>query len=679
MLDFSDTLEPQKILRLLSRSVPYYLKSWRAIDETTGLFGSIDPASFNMRSVASSSPVIEYVVRPHVSILCVLSGFLFLDQREIINAIISREELEVKIQKGLRWACETHLTGSRDVDTFLDRKRWGENWRSSLWATLLGVCSVFCRSVLTDDLRKMVCEVIAFEADRFIGILPPSGCAIDTKVKENAQDTMVLAWAINLCPDHPRVRKWERALRLWSVNIASSIHDRADHTAYLDSSLSQSVVTQNLFPDMTAENHGFFHPDMLAYSEWVVLAAAAWTLHKRTPPDFLFRKSHQRTFDVLLKFCLPNGALYAPGSHDMPLFVPRPMMFSWGLLHNSARARTLTARLLSWMDEKLLDAPESRGGPWVFGLAQGRDGWDLMFQSSVGFELTLLACLPFSSCNDSAATEKADTSIDTRTIYPYVEVCYRRNIRTTRSVAWKALGNHPVVGFAVHSQPELLVPVKAGLLGIPLLRDRLLSWDTAFHRDRPSRDGFDSCGRIRYYNGAGERLLHRDVRVVTWGEEGMIVLDEITADAPVVLEEQYLSPLFLVNDHWTGGRLDCFSGSLHETFRSSEYGGREVQCPSYWASIGTHLLFQLVWGRAKGLYYLPATERNAPALWKNCRLDRLAVRVEPCAAGAGDVVYRVGFYIGTGKSPRRFKSTGTAGEFFKGIVIMDGKQTVGLD
>jgi hypothetical protein len=679
MLDVTESVEPLKILRLCSRSIPYYLKSWRDIDETTGLFGSIDPASFNMRSVASSSPVIEYVVRPHLNILCVLGSFLFLDKSEIISTIVSKEELEDKIRKGVRWACETHLTGSRDVDTFLERKRWGENWRSSVWATLLGVCSVFCRQALSEDLRKKVGEVIAFEADRFTGILPPSGCAIDTKVKENAQDAMVLAWAINLCPDHPRLRKWERAFRLWSINIASSIHDRADHTACLDSSLSRNVVTQNLFPDMTAENHGFFHPEVLAYSVWVVLAAAAYSLQKRTRPDFLMRKSHQRAFEVLLKFCLPNGTVYAPGSHDLPLFIPRPMTFAWGLLYGSARARTLTARLLSWMDEHLVAVPENEEDPWVLGLQQGRDGWNLMFQSSVGLELALLACLPFSPAGENEAAEKYDASIDSRTMYPYVEVCYRRNIRTTRSVAWKALGDHPIVGFAAHSQPELIATVKAGLLGIPALRDRLQSWDTAFHRDRPARDGFDTCGRIRYYNSAGLRLLHRDVRVVTWGDEGMLVLDEIIADAPVTLEEHYLSPLYLVNDHWTGGHLDLSSGSLHETFRASEYGCREVQCPSFWAGIGTHLLFQLVWGRAKGLYYLPAEGRNAPALWKNCRLDRLAIRVESRTANAGDVVYRIGFFIGTGKSPRPFKSTGPAGEFFKGLVIMDGKLTVGLD
>ena len=141
MLDFTETIEASKILHLLSRSVPYYLKAWHDVDETTGIFGAPDPASFNMRTVGSSSPVIEYVVRPHVNILCILGSFPFLSQNELIGALISREELEIKIQKGIRWACETHLTGTRDVETFLERKRWGENWRSSLWATLLGVCT----------------------------------------------------------------------------------------------------------------------------------------------------------------------------------------------------------------------------------------------------------------------------------------------------------------------------------------------------------------------------------------------------------------------------------------------------------------------------------------------------------------------------------------------------------
>ena len=679
MLNFTENLEPLKILRLLSRSIPYYLKSWHAIDDRLGLFGSIDPASFNMRSVGSSSPVIEYVVRPQVNILCILGSFIHLDQCDTLGALITRDELVSRLRKGAAWACETHLTGSLDVETFLERKRWGENWRSSMWAVLLGMAGVFCRSIFDEALQSRIAAVVAFEADRFIGVMPPGGCAIDTKVEENAIDSMVLAWAINLAPEHPHVRKWERALQLWSVNIASSIHDHADHSPFLGSSLARAVTTENLYPDMTAENHGFFHPDTLAYTCWVALAVSAYTLHRKAPPRYLFRKSHQRTFEVLLRFCLPDGLIYAPGSHDLPLFIPRPFAFIWGILNNNQRAATLTAHLLSWMDSSLLSTNDSEG-PWVFGLEQHYDGWNLLFQSNVGLELALLACLPpVDETSPTAASAQIENIGDARHIYPYVEVCHRRNFRATRSVSWKGIGDHPVIGFSVHSQPELLTPVKAGFLGIPQVSSHIQSWDTAFHVDRLQREGFDTYGLIRYFNAAGTQVLRRQVRVQTWGDEGMIIFDEIFAETPLIVFEQYLSPIYIVNDHWTGDYIDFFSGSLREIFRSSERNFREVQCPSFWASIGTHLLVQLIWGRTKGLFYLPGGERNTPPLWKNCRLDMLGIHVDSHEAEAGDSIYRVGFYVGTGKGHRSFKTTGTAGEFFKGLVIMDGKLTAGLD
>ncbi|MBN2036649.1 MAG: hypothetical protein JW768_07905 [Chitinispirillaceae bacterium] len=678
MLNFTEIIEPLKILRLLSRSLPYYLNAWREFDGTTGLFGSIDPQSFNMRQVGSSSPVIEYVVRPHCAVLCILGSFFYLDKTELLQEVLSRQELEEKVRKGVRWACATHLTGSMDIPTFLGRGRWGENWRSSLWATLLGVASLFCGDVLDEEDRAAVRNVLAFEADRFIDLEPPTGCAIDTKLEENAQDAMVLAWAFNLWHDHPHAGAWERTLARWSINCASTIHDRTDHGRFLESSFSRAVTTQNLFPDMTAENHGFFNPEVMAYGSWMVLAMAAFSLRGIPPPDYLLRRNHQRTFDLLLRFGLPNGMVYAPGSHDYPLFIPRPLAFAWGLWNNNARARMLTARLLSWMDT-VLDGCGDDQGPWVLGMPQQYDGWELLFQSSVGCELALLAALPFSGDHPRLATVQTETGVDTRHVYPYVEVCYRRNIRTTRSMAWKALGGHPLIGFCVHSQPELLAPVKAGLLGIPQTNPQLCSWDVAFHHDRIIRDGFNTFGRIRYYDDMNRLLLHRDVRVLAWGDEGLAVFDEIVADTQCVFYEQYLSPLYLVNDHWTGGAIDLFSGSLHETFSTAQRRSREVQCPSYWAGIGTRMVFQFIWGRSKGLHYLPGNGRNAPGLWKNCRLDTLAVHVEAQDAAAGTVVYRLGFFVGIGKGPRSFKTSGTAGEFFRGLVVMDGKITAGLD
>jgi hypothetical protein len=491
-------------------------------------------------------------------------------------------------------------------------------------------------------------------------------------------DTLVLAWAINLNPKHPNVSKWELSLRKWAVNIASCIHDKTDHSEYFGSSVAKTVSTQNLFPDMTAENHGFFHPEVLMYGAWIVLAMSAYSLHNQERPDFLARKNHQRTFDILLRFCLPNGLIFTPGGHDMPMFVPRPFILAWGLWHNDPRALHITSRLLSWMDTCLLTSQENQG-PWVFGFQQQHEGWELFFQSQVGLELSLLACLPFSKEQRFFSSGQIENALDTRHIYPYVEVCYRRNIRTTRSMAWKAIGNHPLIGFSVHNQPELVAQFKASLLGVPSVSNPVKSWEVAYHWDRFQRDGFDTSGRINYFDLRGNLIFHRDIRVLTWGDDGLVILDHITADSTFEMHEQYLSPLYLVNDHWTNYKLDFCSGSLRETFNSTQHKYREVNCPSFWASIENHLLLQFVWGKTKGLYYLPGGERNAPPYWKNCRVDMLAVHVEPKDITAGETMYQVGFYIGAGKGPRPFKSAGNAGEFFKGLVIMDGKITIGLD
>jgi len=678
MLQFSEKFEPVKMLQLLSKSLPYYLASWHDIDERSGLFGNAEPKSFNMRPTGQSSPVIEYVLRPHINILCVLSSYVYLNQYGLIEQTIGRFDLIDKLHKGLAWACARHVTGDTNEDAFLDRGRWGENWHSSMWASMLGIIAVLAEPVLEESEQMRIREIVAHEADRFTGVTPPSGGGSDSRAEDNAQDVMLLAWAINLCPHHPHNLNWEEALKLWTVNIGSSVHDGADHSEYFGSSIAKSVVTCNLFPDFTAEEHGFFHPNALSYGAWIALAMAAYGFQRREPPAYLSRKSHQQAFDILVRFCMPNGMLFAPGGHDMPMFMPRPIALAWGHLTGDPRTPHLTGRLLAWMDE-LSDAETGERVPWVLGFDPTHEGWELLFQSQVGAELAVMACLPMPKEQRIFSAGQLENAIDTKHIYPYIEICYKRNVRSTRSVAWKAIGNHPMIGLHLHSSPELLATFKAALLGVPSVSDHIKSAHTMFHNDRYLRDGFDTCGRIAYMNANGQKILTRDIRVLTWGEEGIVVLDQITANADLTVNEQYLSPVYIVNDRWTAGTIDIVSGSFKDTILFEQRKYRELPCPAFWANINNQLLYQFIWGRTKGLYYLPGGERNAPPYWKNCRLDMLATHVETTTVKCGETMYKSGFYIGGGKGPKMFKTTGTPGEFFKGLVVMDGKITVGLD
>lgn len=677
MIQFSEKLESKEILDLLSRSLPYYLKSWHEFENSGGLFGSSDPQSFNMKEIGSSSPVIEYVIRPHVNIICILAAYLYRNHFTNNNTI-SREDTISIIHKGLSWMCDTHITGTVDVENFLERKRWGENWRSALWAALMGIASFLTKDSLDDELFEKIKKVIAFEASRFIDVLPPSGSDIDTKLEENAQDAMVIAWAVNLMPDHPDVKKWKHSLDIWAINVASSINNKADHSEYRGRSVSYWSTTKTLYPDLTAENHGYFYPEILSYGTWIILSMAAYRFHDREIPDPLQLKVHQETFDILLRFSLPNGMVYTPCSSDLPLFISHPLSLAWGLWNNDPRAQRMTVSTLNWMDSQLQPSNDA-DVPWVLGFDANYEGWELFFQSQVGFELAMLSVLPFPKEHRFYSIGQIENAIDTCKIYPYVEVCYRRNTRTSRSVAWKALGKHPVIGINIHSYSELLMPFTANLLGIPTVEAGIKYWEVAFHYDHIKKNGFDTFGRIYYYSSLKERLLCRDVRVMTWGDDGIVVFDRIVAEKDLYFHEQYLSPAYLVNDRWTNNKLNLVSGSLKETINAKDSSGRHMNCPSFWASIESSILFQFIWGRNKGLTYLPSNGRNSPRYWKNCRLDILAIFAEGKHCKKGDIAYEVGFFVGAGKAPRPFKSAGTCGQFFRGIVVMDGKNTAGLN
>lgn len=666
---FNELFESEQVLDLLSRSLPTYLNTVNR----DGLFGSTDPDNFNMSDLKSSSPVIEYVIRPHINILTILSAFIYHDHfPKHVTKIVSKERAIELITKGIEWLCDTHITGNKDIGDFLNRKRWGENWRSSLWASLTGLCAHLTKDHLSENLVKQVDHVVIFEANRFIDVLPPDGCEYYSRAEENAQDCTILAWAINSIPNHDNCSKWRRTLDIWGINIATTIKDKTIHSKYLDRSVSHWINTSTLFPDMTAESHGFLSLETLSYTMWVVFGMASYKMHGNEVPEVFLRRNHQETFDTLFRFCLPNGMLFSPAGTDLPLFIPKPLLLAWGLWNNDPRALKITSNTLNWMSDKL-------SNHLVEGLSSNDNGWDLFFQSQPGLELALLSILPFPKEQKFYSMGQIESAVDTRKIYPYVEVAYRRNVRTTRSVAWKALSSHPLISLNIHSFPELLTPLTANMMGIPRSKPGISSWETAHHEEHLKKHGFDTFGLINYYDQNNDIIMHREIRALAWGDDGIIVFDRVTANKDLSIPSQYLSPVYLVNDTWTGKKLKLISGSLKEVITSNDPTNKPISCPSFWASIEDRFLFQFIWNRTKGLTYIPGKEKNAPAYWKNGTLDTLGTHIHENDVSKGDIIYETGFFVGSGKSPRPFKSAGIGKEFFKGIVIMDGKETIGLD
>jgi len=98
----------------------------------------------------------------------------------------------------------------------------------------------------------------------------------------------------------------------------------------------------------------------------------------------------------------------------------------------------------------------------------------------------------------------------------------------------------------------------------------LKHWEVVFHNDYFQKDGFDSSGRIHYYNkkrGAAAAQGHPGAYLGRRRPDGFRP-DFRRKDYKV--EEHYLSPLYLVNDFWTKNRIDFCSGSLRESFTPAQ-------------------------------------------------------------------------------------------------------------
>jgi hypothetical protein len=181
-----------------------------------------------------------------------------------------------------------------------------------------------------------------------------------------------------------------------------------------------------------------------------------------------------------------------------------------------------------------------------------------------------------------------------------------------------------------------------------------------------------------YQSPGGMQYLSREIRAFTWEDEGLLIFDRLVALCDLEIEMEEACPLYLVNDDITGNRINIISGSLEESLKGPGEFPEDHVMPNSWVIIEDSMLYQLFWGVEKGIIYRDETEKREPAFWKNVRMDKVFVKTRPAKFKASQTVRQFGLYVGLGKIPRRFIVNGTAGEFFKGLILMEGKNTMAL-
>ena len=668
----SERLEKDTLLIFIKQAFEYYKRCWEPVDDSCGFFGELDPKRYNMRSLQFSSPVIEYVVRPHAQILATIAALLKASQN---SSELSEKDLMISyLNRGIKWLCRTHLTGDMDVDFFLERKRWGENWNSSLWASTMAIAAFFAKDFLDKETYSDACRVVSFEADRFIDTLPPDGRRGDSKAEETARDTMIIAWAMAMSPEHPHFSEWEHVLKIYALNIASTIYDQGEFYNMEGQAINSYITTVTMHPDYTLESHGFFHPEFLSYTQCVMGTILAFIATDQKIPAFLIRPAHDKVSERFLSCCLSNGYPWPVGAQDWPLWMLKPYSLAYSMWREDRIALKYLLNLLSL----LADFQKKTGdGRFVPGMPLTSGGWGLTFESQIGFELAMLYFTPFADDLIIPSAGRFEKAQEDNQNFPYVQTMSRRTGKTFRAFTWNNLHGHPTASIVAQTNPFLTGIAPDNLIGNIEIEGQRILPKVLYHHEETFREGFETSGKITYCNRKQE-FLSRELRVYTWAEEGLLIFDRLTALCDLELKKEEACPLYLVNDEITNNRINIISGSLEESIPGPGEHAVDHVMPNSWVVIEDIMLYQIFWGMEKGIIYHDEIEKNETQYWKSIRMDKLFIRPKPGKYEKNQIIRQFGLYVGLGKSPKRFKVNGTPGDFFKGLILIEGKRTMAL-
>jgi hypothetical protein len=192
------------------------------------------------------------------------------------------------------------------------RDNWKRRWQSALWVYYMGFAAHQVWDDVPQQTQGLVTAAIQSEADRLLGISPPSyrnasGHIVypgDSKSEENAWNGALLILAARYYPAHPNAAKWEARGR-WYAMSAYSIPGQVGHDPRLRGS--------NLNPDGTVTNHRIIHPDYMFTEAEFIAKHSLMALETKTATSKEAANNFWRVWKGLTRVRFRGKAYYAPG------------------------------------------------------------------------------------------------------------------------------------------------------------------------------------------------------------------------------------------------------------------------------------------------------------------------------------------------------------------------------
>jgi len=456
-----------------------------------------------------------------------------------------RNELVRKATAAIRYATSTHLSGTQKCT---DGKPWGGSWQSAMWTGTLAFGAWLMWDDLAPDLRRDVERVLASESDRFLAGKPPGGSFNDTKAEENGWNLICISIAANIFPGHRHAAAWNEKAIEYMVNTLSAPQDRDDHTKVDGHPISEWFSSENLHPDFTLENHGFFHPSYVACSSYFLTQAAMhYTYVGRSVPQ---AATHHLldTWHMFQGIILPCGEVAYPQGMD------------WEL--HGLPFINLFASLASYQKDPFAAHMESMQ-------LQYMRAWQRMCHGDLTVPGSKLAFTRHAICAEQAAyaflahklfgppvkelsPRAAEEMVEGVRQYDYAQFITHRTESKFVSFSWtnRIMGMVVPVGLGHEDNPDFTVPIPNGIVGSFELRPRGdAKTQVSEHAWKKTSNGFETSGTLLLDGGRLEQKL----RLVSVGDRTVVYEDRVAALEDVSIAQERGIPLGVENDTITGG------------------------------------------------------------------------------------------------------------------------------
>lgn len=527
-----------------------------------------------------------------------------------------------RVGPALQYAADIHTTGPA---AGTDGKKWGDSWQSAMWAGNLGTTAWLARGTLSPATLSAVQRVVAHEADRFIGQTPPAMEPGDTKAEENAWDLTAPAAALLLMPDHAHAPDWQEAVRRFGFNTISAPADRGAGGG--------RVMTAQVFPDFTLENHDIFHP---VYSMIGPAtngqAAVDYKLGGRPIPDAL-------TFNVLKEWgtlqyiALPDGEWLYPQGLDWDLHDYEHLHY-WTMLatlfHDPAAA-LLEQRTVGYARRRQQINGDGRfvGPSSSLGFAR-----EAVQAERVAFALLMHRQFGPPPAATAADYQRMVQKLAPAKVFPYVGLVIHHAPRGVVSFSWK---NHLMAQIAPQSvthldRPYVTTPHPETLVGGFTLQGQDGGTARQFHVNRQaiqtSRDGF-AAGLEADINAG---LLRQQIAIASVAPGLVAYIDRVTAQQAVTVTEERGLLLGIENDEVSGNTRTLQTGAGSQPVAGGL--GRDLPIRGRWATIDGRL--GLISPLETPLLYRAAAKPNRAGAREDFLMG--SYRTGPRTFAAGQVV-----------------------------------------